>query len=91
MTRATSFVSYASAVTLCYFLTWFSILPIPFIAEETKDQIIPVVRTPQRNHKNPIRLMTLVLIAASVVGAGVVRVLFVGISWMGVMDFQGLS
>ena len=48
MTRATRFASYASAVTLCYFLVWLSILPIPLIAEETKDQIIPVVRTPQR-------------------------------------------
>lgn len=48
MTRATRFASYASAVTTCYFLVWFSILPIPLIAEETKDQILPLVRTPQR-------------------------------------------
>ncbi|KAF9651408.1 dolichol-phosphate mannosyltransferase subunit 3 [Thelephora ganbajun] len=43
MTRGTRFASYASAVVLCYFLAWFSIIPIPFIAEETKDQIIPVL------------------------------------------------
>jgi len=45
MTRATRFASYASAVTLCYFLIWFSVLPTPFIAEETRDQIMPLVRT----------------------------------------------
>ena len=44
MTGATRFASYASVVTLCYFLVWFSIIPIPFIAEETKDQILPLVR-----------------------------------------------
>jgi len=32
-----------SAVALCYFLAWFSILPVPLIAEETKDQIIPLL------------------------------------------------
>lgn len=42
MTRATRFATYASVATLCYFITWFSIIPIPFIAEETKDQLIPV-------------------------------------------------
>lgn len=44
MTRATRFASYASVLTLCYFLAWSSTLPAPFIAAETKDQIIPVVR-----------------------------------------------
>ena len=52
MTRATRFASYASAVTLCYFLAWFSIIPIPFIEEETKEQIIPLVRTTP-DHKLP--------------------------------------
>jgi hypothetical protein len=55
MTRATRFTSYASAVTLCYFLAWFSVIPIPLIAEETKDQIIPLVRDPL-NHSKPFRL-----------------------------------
>lgn len=51
MTRAARFASYTSAVALCYFLAWFSVLPIPFIEEETKDQIIPLVRTfPATNH-----------------------------------------
>ena len=45
MTRATRFGSYASVATVCYFLAWFSIVPIPFTTEETKDQIIPLVRT----------------------------------------------
>jgi len=43
MTRATRFALYASAVTLSYFLVWFSILPMPLIAEETKDQILPLL------------------------------------------------
>jgi len=55
MTRATRFASYASAATLCYFLAWFSIIPVPFITEETKDQIIPLVRTPP-NHDEPLDL-----------------------------------
>jgi len=43
MTRAARFASYASAIALSYFLVWFSILPVPLIATETKDQIIPVL------------------------------------------------
>jgi len=43
MTRATRFGSYASVLTVCYFLAWFSIIPTPFIAEETKDQIVPLL------------------------------------------------
>ena len=49
MTRAARFAVYASAVTLSYSLVWFSILPMPFVGEETKDQIITVVRTSTEN------------------------------------------
>lgn len=91
MTRATRFASYTAAVTLCYFLAWFSIIPIPFIAEETKNQIIPLVRT-LLNHSFPNSrpVVELVLIAASVVDTGVVRVLFAGVARMGVVVIQGL-
>lgn len=91
MTRATRFSSYAAAFTVSYFLVWFSVLPVPLIAEETKDQILPLVRALPNTRRiatslfDSRRLVVSVFLLASVVGAGVARVLFAGIAGMGVV------
>ena len=91
MTRATRFASYASVIAFCYFLAWFSILPAPFIAEETKDQILPVVRASRPVIMDIVGLWTRRWFVAPVVGAGILWVLFAGIARVGVMVVQGLS
>jgi len=90
MTRATRFATYASVATLCYFLAWFSIIPIPFIAEETKDQLIPVVRTPGLHEKTFAYGLDYRFVV-SVVDVSIVWILFVGIARVGVVVIQGLS
>lgn len=44
MTRATKFAGLSAAFTISYLLVWFSVLPIPFLAASTTDEILPVVR-----------------------------------------------
>ncbi|THH11052.1 hypothetical protein EW145_g895 [Phellinidium pouzarii] len=43
MTRLTHFASYAGVLSLSYALVWFSVLRVPMIAQETIDQVLPVL------------------------------------------------
>ena len=44
MTRAQRFAVAASILSVIYILAYLSILPVPLLADETKNEILPVVR-----------------------------------------------
>jgi len=43
MTRASRFATYAAVGASLYFLIWLSILPVPLLDPEVKDEILPVI------------------------------------------------
>ena len=43
MTRATRLATFATLGTTLYLLIWFSILPMPLLDDQVKDEIMPVV------------------------------------------------
>lgn len=46
MSKGTRFVTFAVPAVIAYFLLLLHVLPTPFLAQETADQILPVVRCP---------------------------------------------
>jgi len=43
MSRATRFAAVASALTALYVLIWLSVVPVPLLAPEVKDDLLPVI------------------------------------------------
>lgn len=46
MSKGTRFVTFAVPAVIAYFLLLLHVLPTPFLAQETADQILPVVSCP---------------------------------------------
>jgi hypothetical protein len=44
MTRATRFVTISAVVSVTYLLLLLDVLPVPFVSQQVKDQILPTVR-----------------------------------------------
>lgn len=87
MTRASRFATFAAVGASLYFLIWFSILPVPLLGHELKDEIMPVVSGTIDSHTTAL-LKVIIFTLDPLVAHRLLRLVLAVLVRDGIVHFQ---